>query len=273
MPDNKRMITQNLIRVSPIKSPLIKADLEGCAFPGFLQSPLPLFSKRDRLYTKEGFTLIEVLIAIFVLAIGIFGVMALFPVGIHQTGRIAKTTIGATSAEIPLAYASYKYPPNDTNSPDYNIQDIINKLTGSATCYSFPDVSTGTVTVSDNYGWSTSVAPIDMINNDGTATTIEETYLFRQQTAIYKNYTTNNGTADFSFNSQIISNVSDISNISVNSFICNTENRIWYRVIRVDSSVNSVTLQQPYEYETSTSASYLVTKTIVGLYNTVLTSR
>lgn len=224
-------------------------------------------------YGKTGFTLIEVLIAIFVLAIGVFGVMALFPVGIYQTGKIAKTTIGATSAEIPLAYASYKYPSANTNGPDYNVQNIISILTGSTTCYSFPDIATGTVTITGNYGWSTSVVPIDMVNNDGTATTIEETYLFRQQTAIYKNYTTNSGTANFSFHSQTISNVSNISDISVNDFICNAENRIWYRIIKVDSSAGSITLQGPYEYATSTSAPYFVTNTIVGLYNTMLTSR
>ena len=38
----------------------------------------------------QGFTLIEVLIAIFILVIGIFGVMALIPVGIRQTDTIAK---------------------------------------------------------------------------------------------------------------------------------------------------------------------------------------
>lgn len=222
---------------------------------------------------KTGFTLIEVLIAIFVLAIGIFGVMALFPVGIYQTGKIAKTTIGATSAEIPLAYASYKYPPDNTNGPNYNIQGIVNILIGSTTCYSFPHVSTGTVTITGNYGWSTSIVPIDVVNNDGTATTLEETYLFRQQTVIYKNYTTNSGTASFSFQSQTISGVTNISSISINDFICNTENRIWYRVVNVNESANSVTLQQPYEYATDTSASYLATDTIVGLYNTMLTSR
>ncbi len=223
-------------------------------------------------HRKTGFTLVEILIAILVLAIGIFGVMALFPVGIYQTYRIEKSTIGATSAEIPLAYTSYKYPSDDANSPDFNIQDIIGILTGSTTCYFFPDINTGTVTITDNYGWSTSVVPVDMVGNDGTATTIEETYLFRQQTAIYKNYTATSGTADFSFNSQTISNVSNIGNISVNNFICNTENHIWYRVANVDSTANSVTLQQPYEYATSTSASYLITDTIVGQYNTMLTS-
>jgi type IV pilus assembly protein PilC len=50
-----------------------------------------------------GFTLIEILIAIFILSIGIFGVMALFPLGIHQTDKITKTSVGAISAEIPLA--------------------------------------------------------------------------------------------------------------------------------------------------------------------------
>ena len=54
---------------------------------------------------ERGFTLIEVLISIFVLSIGIFGVMAFFPAGIHQTGKIAKNTIGAISAETPIAYA------------------------------------------------------------------------------------------------------------------------------------------------------------------------
>ena len=150
------------------------------------------------IHKERGFTLIEVLISIFVLSIGIFGVMALFPVGIHQTGKIAKNTIGAISAETPLAYAWYKYPASNTNGIDYDIRDIVTLISGTTTpaCYFYPD--TGTITISGNvsYGWNTSLVPVDMDSN-GTSTTIGETYLFRQQTAIYKNYTTNSGAANF----------------------------------------------------------------------------
>ena len=154
--------------------------------------------KKFNTHQERGFTLIEVLISIFVLSIGIFGVMALFPVGIHQTGKIARNTIGAISAETPLAYALYKYPAGNTGGTDYDIRDIVNLISGTTTpaSYFYPD--TGTVTISGNasYGWNTSLVPLDMDSN-GTATTIGETYLFRQQTAIYKNYTTNSGTANF----------------------------------------------------------------------------
>ena len=228
--------------------------------------------KKFNIHKERGFTLIEVLISIFVLSIGIFGVMALFPVGIHQTGKIAKNTIGAISAETPLAYAWYKYPASNTNGIDYDIRDIVTLISGTTTpaCYFYPD--TGTITISGNvsYGWNTSLVPLDMDSN-GTATTIGETYLFRQQTAIYKNYTTNSGAANFAYNSQTISNVSNVNNISVNNYICNTQNRIWYRVTGVNSSASSVTIQQPYEYGTATTAPYISTDTIVGLYNTVLT--
>ena len=219
---------------------------------------------------KQGFTLIEVLISIFVLSIGIFGVMALFPVGIHQTGKIARNTIGAISAETPLAYALYKYPAGNIGGTDYDIRDIVNLISGTTTpaSYFYPD--TGTVTISGNasYGWNTSLIPLDMDSN-GTATTIGETYLFRQQTAIYKNYTTNSGAATFTYNSTTISSVSNINNISINDYICNTRNHIWYRVTGVDTSAGNVTIQQSYEYET-TAAPYISTNTVVGLYNTLL---
>ena len=146
---------------------------------------------------KSGFTLIEVLVAIFVLVIGIFGAMVLFPLGIHQTDKIAKTSVGAISAEIPLAYASYKYPAESTSGSDYDIQDIVSLISGTTTpaCYFYP--TSGTVTISGNslYGWSMSLVPVDMDSN-GTATTIGETYLFRQQIAMYKKYSTNSGTAN-----------------------------------------------------------------------------
>src|SRR3990167_399443 len=120
--------------------------------------------KNFNIHQERGFTLIEVLISIFVLSIGIFGVMALFPVGIHQTGRIARNTIGAISAETPLAHALYKYPADNTGGVDYDIRDIVNLISGTTTpaSYFYPD--TGTVTIYDNasYGWNTSLVPLDM---------------------------------------------------------------------------------------------------------------
>lgn len=236
----------------------------------FCDSQMLFFQeKKFNMHNKRGFTLIEVLIAIFVLSIGVFGVMALFPVGIHQTAKIAKNTIGAISAETPLAYALYKYPAG-TGGIYYDIRDIVNLISGTTTpvCYAYP--ATGTITITGNYGWNTSLVPVDM-NSDGTSTTIGETYLFRQQTAIYKNYTTNTGTATSTYNSTTISNVTNINNISVNDYICNTRNHIWYRVTGVNTSTGNVTIQQSYEYETATAAPYISTNTIVGLYNTMLT--
>ena len=269
-------------------SPLKIGDKGGC-YSAYNTPPTPLdrgessshyfcnsqtlfvHEKNFNIHKERGFTLIEVLISIFVLSIGIFGVMALFPVGIHQTGKIAKNTIGAISAETPLAYASYKYPAGNTGGTVYDIRDIVNLISGTTTpaSYFYPD--TGTVTISGNasYGWNTSLVPLDMDSN-GTATTIGETYLFRQQTAIYKNYTTNNGAATFTYNSTTISSVSNINNISINDYICNTRNHIWYRVTGVDTSAGNVTVQQSYEYETTPAAPYISTNTIVGLYNTML---
>lgn len=222
---------------------------------------------------KGGFTLIEILVSLFILAIGIFGVMALFPVGIHQTGKIVRNTIGAVSAEIPRAYTLYKYPAGNTAGADYDIQGIVNLISGTTTpaCYFYP--STGTVTLSGNtlYGWTTSLVPVDMDSN-GTATTIGETYLFRQQIAIYNQYAANSGTAIFTYNSATISSVSNVSAISINDYICNTQNRVWYRVTGVNASAGNVTIQQSYEYETTaTSAPCLSTDTITGIYNTLLT--
>jgi|SRR3989339_800713 len=222
---------------------------------------------------KSGFTLIEVLVAIFVLVIGIFGAMALFPLGIQQTDKIAKTSIGAISAEIPAAYLSYKYPADNGSGTNYDIQDIISLISGTTTpaCYFYP--TSGTVTISGNslYGWSMSLVPVDMVDNNGTATTIGETYLFRQQIAVYKKYSTNSGTANFTYNSKTISNVSNISSISVNDYVCNTRNNVWYRVTGVNTSTGNVSIKELYEYENEISAPYISTNTIVGLYNTMLT--
>lgn len=221
---------------------------------------------------ERGFTLIEVLIAIFVLAIGLFGVMALIPVGIRQTDQVVKTTTSAISAETPVAYASYKYPAGNTSGADYNIRDIAKFISGTSTpaCYFYP--STGTVT--PLYGWTTALVPLDMNTpGDGTSTTIDETYLFRQQIALYKNYSVATGTASFSYGSTTVNNVSNSNKVPVNGFICNASNHIWYRVTKVNTSTGMVTIKQPYEYGTSSSAQYLATDTIVDVYNTVITPR
>ncbi|MBU6392575.1 MAG: prepilin-type N-terminal cleavage/methylation domain-containing protein [Planctomycetes bacterium] len=222
---------------------------------------------------EVGFTLIEVLISIFVLAIGIFGAMALFPVGIRQTDKIVKNTVGAISAEIPLAYVSYKYPAGNTGGANYNIQDVVSLISGTTTptCYFYPATGTITITGNSQYGWNMSLVPVDMDTpGNGTATSVGETYLLRQQAAVYKNYATNSGTANFTYGAAIISNVSNINSISVNDFICNTQNHIWYRVTGVNISGGSVTIKQSYEYETAASAPYLSTNTIVDIHNAIL---
>ena len=223
---------------------------------------------------NQGFTLIEVLISIFILVIGIFGAMALFPVGIRQTDKVAKTTIGAISAEIPFAYAAYKYPAENSGGTDYNIHDIVTFISGTTTpaCYFYPPTGTITVTGNPSYGWNVSLVPVDMDTPpNGTATSIDETYLFRQQIAIYNSYTSNSGTATFTYNSTTISNVSNINNIPVNGFICNTQNHIWYRVTGVNTSTGNVTIKLPYRYETKISAPYISTNTIVDLCDTMIT--
>lgn len=222
----------------------------------------------------QGFTLIEVLIATFILAIGIFGVMALIPVGIHQTETIAKKTIVATSSEIPLAYTSYKYPAGNTSGSNRSIQYILYNISGTTTpsIYYYPLSSVISLTGNPSYGWSMSLVPID-INGDGSTTSVEESFLFRQQIAIFNNYSTNTGVANFAYDSASVSNVTNINKISVNNFICNSQNHIWYRVTGINKSNNTVTIKQRYEYGTATSASYISTNTLVGLYNTVLTPR
>ncbi len=222
-----------------------------------------------------GFTLVEVLAAIFIISIGVFGVMALFPVGIHQTDKIVKNTVGGVSSEIPLAYLSYKYPAGNTGGADYDIQEIVTFISGTATpaCYFYPSAGVGTITGNAMYGWTSAVVPVDMDTpGNGTATAIGETYLFRQQTAIYKNYAASIGTATFTYKSTTVSNVSNINQITLSDYICNAQNHIWYRVTAVHVSLGNVTIKQPYEYETASSAACISTKTIVGIYDTLLTA-
>src|SRR3989339_338962 len=129
-------------------SPLKIGDKGGC-YSAYNTPPTPLdrgessshyfcnsqtlfvHEKNFNIHKERGFTLIEVLISIFVLSIGIFGVMALLPVGIHQTGKIARNTIGAISAETPIAYTSYEYPIGSTTT--YEIRDIVNLIAGTTT--------------------------------------------------------------------------------------------------------------------------------------------
>ena len=58
---------------------------------------------------RRAFSLIEVLIAIFILAIGIISISALFPAGIAQQRRTVDDTIGPIVAENALTVLRRRY--------------------------------------------------------------------------------------------------------------------------------------------------------------------
>jgi type II secretory pathway pseudopilin PulG len=209
--------------------------------------------------SQAGFTLIEIGIAIFILAIGLIGILTLFPIGIDSTRRVTQDTNAAILSELAIS--------------DLKANDIVS-IVGTRTAgqaYTYPDLddpkqdkqfkdSFGTTTHA-RYSWQAIAKSINTT----------DTNLVRTQVVIFTNPPQfGTGTADFFQGITSVNNISTLpSGITSKDYIrADTGSDIfWYRIDDI-TGPSTLTLEGPF-LGADTSTVFSTTNDIIDIYETM----
>ena len=210
----------------------------------------------SRLKSQDGFTLIEIGIAIFILAVGLVSMLTLLPIGVDSMKKVTQYTNAAVLSESAISYLKA----ND-------IVGFVGTNTGSNT---YPDTdpdqanqfedSSGN-TIFAQYSWQA------VVNNE-TA----DNNLVRAQIAIFRNFDSSQfgtGTANFAA-STTVSNISAFPSwLTSKHYIRADNDKFWYRIESMGTSTSTITLEGPFLGTTGTGLVFSATKNIIDIYETM----
>ncbi len=213
-------------------------------------------SKIVNLKSQAGFTLIEIGIAIFILAVGLISMLALLPIGVDSIKKVTQYSNAAVLSESVISYLK-------TN----DIVAFVGTNTGSNT---YPDTdinqakqfedSSGN-TISAQYSWQA------VVKNEST-----DNNLVRAQIAIFRNFDSSQfgtGTADFAATTSV-SNISAFpSGLTSKHYIRADNDKFWYRIDSIGTSTSTITLEGPFLGSTGTGTAFSTTNDIIDIYETM----
>ncbi|MCP4252913.1 MAG: type II secretion system protein [Candidatus Scalindua sp.] len=223
------------------------------------------------LKSQEGFTLIEIGIAIFILGIGLISMLTIFPIGVDSMKKVTQYSNAAVLTESAISKLIEKEIFTDT--------DIMGTLTANQT-YTYTDAyplnskdqnslfrdSFGTTTHAQ-YSWQANLKSVTGTNNN----------LVRAQIAIFRNFDSVQfgvGTADFAqqVDKTIVENVSAFPSWRMsNHYIREDSDKFWYRI--VGTSTATITLEGPFIGATGTTLNFSATNDIIDIYETIFSKR
>ncbi len=221
-------------------------------------------SKIVNLKSQDGFTLIEIGIAIFILAVGLISMLTLFPVGVDSMKKVTQYSNAAILSESAISYLKA----ND-------IVGFVGTNTGSNT---YPDTdpdqanqfedSSGN-TIFAQYSWQA------VVKNETT-----DNNLVRAQIAIFRNFDYTQfgaGTAVFANGSDtayytppLPSGFTSRHYIRVNDV--SSDDKFWYRIDSIGTSTATITLEGPF-LGTGGSLTFSTTNDIIDIYETMFSKR
>ena len=218
--------------------------------------------------SQDGFTLIEIGIAIFILGVGLISMLTIFPIGVDSIKKVTQYSNAAVLTESAIS---------DLRSND--IVSIVGTLTAGQS-YTYPDIndinqdmqfvdSYGTTTHAQ-YSWQAVVKNVTADKN-----------LVRAQIAIFRNFSSaqfGTGTADFALSSPTVSSVSAFPSwLTSKHYIRATDNssddKFWYRIESIGTSTSTITLEGNFLGATGAGLTFSTTKDIIDIYETMFSKR
>ena len=227
-------------------------------------------SKTDKtsifnIQSQSGFTLIEIGIAIFILAIGLISMLTIFPIGVDSMKKVTQYSNAAVFSESALSYLKA----ND-------VVGFVGTNTGNNT---YPDIdpdqdnqfedSSGNI-ISAQYSWQAVVQNVTTDNN-----------LVRAQIAVFRNFNSSQfgtGTADFTLASQTVSSVSAFPSwLTSKHYIrvkdVSSDDKFWYRIDNVGTSSSEIFLEGEFLGSGGNGLTFSTTKDIIDIYETMFSKR
>ena len=224
--------------------------------------------------SSAGFTLIEIGIASFILAIGLISMLTLFPIGVDSIKKVTQYSNAAILNESAISELIARDIFTDTN--------IAGTLTASQT-YTYTDAyplndkdqdmpfqdSFGTTTHAQ-YSWQANLKSVSGTNSN----------LVRAQIAIFRNFDSDQfgtGTADFAA-STTVSNISAFpSGLTSKDYIRedngDNSDKFWYRIDSIDTSTSTITLEGSFLGTGGTGLAFSTTDDIIDIYETMFSKR
>ena len=213
-------------------------------------------SKIVNLKSQDGFTLIEIGIAIFILAVGLISMLTLFPIGVDSIKKVTQYSNAAVLSESAISYLKTNdivaFVGTNTGSNTYPDTDINQDN-------QFKDSSGNTIAV--QYSWQAIVKNVTTDNN-----------LVRAQIAVFRNFNSSQfgtGTADFAATTSV-SNISVFpSGLTSKHYIRADNDKFWYRIDSIDTSTSTITLEGPFLGSTGIGIAFSTTDDIIDIYETM----
>ncbi|GAX60866.1 pilus assembly protein [Candidatus Scalindua japonica] len=217
-------------------------------------------AKIVNLKSNNGFTLIEIGIAVFILGIGLISMLTLFPIGVDSMKKVEQYSNTSVLVESVISYLQA----ND-------VVGFVGTNTGNNT---YPDTdpdqdnqftdSYGN-TISAQYSWQAVVQNVTADNN-----------LVRAQIAIFKNFDPTQfagaETADFAA-STTVSNVSAFPSwLTSKHYIRSDSDKFWYRINNISIPGRTIMLEGPFLGSTG-NVTFSTTDKIIDIYETMFSNR
>jgi type II secretory pathway pseudopilin PulG len=225
--------------------------------------------------SQTGFTLIEIGIAIFILAIGLISMLTIFPIGVDSMKKVTQYSNAAVLVESAISELIEKDIFTDT--------DIIGTLTASQT-YTYTDAyplndkdqdklfqdSFGTTTHAQ-YSWQANLKSVSGTNSN----------LVRAQIAIFRNF----NSAQFGTGTAVFANGSDTayytstppSGLTSKDYIREdndvNSDKFWYRIDSIGTSTSTITLEGPFLGTGGVGLDFSTTDDIIDIYETMFSKR